>query len=278
MATVSDVQNVLAGLIASALYPNGTSQSSTVGFNVRVGAGWPNAIALDSDLAQSIANISIYATAQERNTTRYAEQWQVSTQTAPTVTLARSGSTVTVGGTLPGTYFAQNLAVFVANVPYTYTVQPSDTLASIASALAASIAHTWPGTTSAGAVITLPAGAAIGVLRTGGTGTGIKVVRNQERVFQITAWASTPAQRTALENALDALFADMRFLVMPDGVSARIIYRDSPQQDSGEKAHLFRRDFRYSVDFATTIVQSAPQVIVGDINIITAAQTVLKPS
>lgn len=277
MATSGDVQNVLAGLIASALYPNGTSQPSAVGFNVRVGAGWPNAIALDADLAQSVANISIYATAQERNTTRYPERWQVSTQYAPTVTLSSAGATVTVGGTLPATYFAQNLAIFVANVPYAYTVQATDSLASIATALAALIAQQWPGTTSAGTVITLPANAAIGALRTGGTGTGVKVVRNQQRTFQITLWASSPAQRNALQNALDALFAPMRFVVMPDGVNARIIYIDSPQQDLGEKARLFRCDVRYAVDFATTVVQDAPQVIVGDLNIITDASAVLKP-
>jgi hypothetical protein len=277
MADLSDVQNVLVGLIAGWLYPNGTNQPSATGFNVRVGAGWPTQANLDTDLAQGIAHVSVYATAIERKTTRYMQGWQPLATFAPTITLSKAGNVVTVGGAMPVPFSAQNLAVFVGNSPYSYSVQPTDTLASIAAALAAIIAQDYPGTTSAGANITLPANAAIGALRTGGTGTAIKVIKNQDRAFQITLWCSTPAQRTALANVIDPNLADLTFLAMPDGFNARIVYMDSPQQDSGEKARLFRRDFRYRVDYATTKVTNAPQVIVGDLNIITDARAVLKP-
>jgi hypothetical protein len=277
MSDVSDVQNVLVGLIAGWLYPNGTNQPSAVGFNVRVGAGWPTQASLDADLAQGVAQVSVYATAIERKTTRYMQGWQPRDSFAPTITLAKAGSVVTVGGALPSPFSAQNLAVFVGNSPYSYSVQPTDTLASIAAALAAIIAQDYPGTTSAGANITLPANAALGALRTGGTGTAIKVIKNQDRAFQITIWCSTPAQRTALANVIDPNLADLVFLAMPDGFNARIVYMDSPQQDIGEKARLFRRDFRYRVDYATTKVSDAPQVIVGDLNIVTDAGAVLKP-
>jgi hypothetical protein len=277
MSDVTDVQNVLVGMIAGWLYPNGTNQPSAVGFNVRVGAGWPTQSSLDADLAAGIAQVSIYATASERKTTRYMPRWEPLATFAPTITLAKAGRVVTVGGAMPIPFSTQNLAVFVGNSPYSYSAQPNDTLTSIAAALAAVIAQDYPGTTSSGANITLPANAAIGALRTGGTGTAIKVIKNQDRVFQITAWCSTPAQRAALANVIDPNLADLVFLAMPDGFNARIIYMDSPQQDIGEKARLFRRDFRYHVDFATTKVIGAPQVIVGDLNIITDAGAVLKP-
>jgi hypothetical protein len=277
MSDLADVQNVLVGMIAGWLYPSGTNNPSAVGFPVRVGAGWPTAATLDSDLAAGVAHVSIYATPTERKTTRYMQGWQPLATFAPTITLAKAGSVVTVGGAMPVPFSAQNLAVFVGNSPYSYAVQPTDTLTSIAAALAAVIAQDYPGTTSSGANITLPSNAALGALRTGGTGTAIKVIKNQDRMFQITLWCSTPAQRSALVNVIDPNLADLVFLAMPDGFNARIIYADSPQQDIGEKARLFRRDLRYRVDYSTTKVINAPQVIVGDLNIVTDAGAVLKP-
>jgi len=257
MADLSDVQNVLVGLIAGWLYPNGTAQQSSVGFPVRVGSGWPTRATLDPDLLAGTANVTVYATPNERKTTRYQQGWQQQTSRTPTLTLTGQGQTVTVGGTNPAPYSQQNIAVFVDHSPYTYPVQPTDTPATIAAALAAII----PGATSAGAVVTIPG--AIGALRVGGTGTAVKVIRNQCRMFQIVLWCSTPAQRNALSNLIDPLLSDLRFLTLPDGLFARIVYHNSPQQDLGEKARLFRKDLMYMVDFATTKTQGTAQVIVG---------------
>lgn len=264
MADLSDVQNVLVGLIASALYPNGTGQASAVGFTVRIGSGWPTAASLDPDLLAGIANVTVYGTNQERKTTRYRTGWQQLTTNAPTLTLTTSGQVVTVGGTNPTPYTQQNCAVFVNGTPYTYAVQAADTAQSIATALAAVINVGVPGTVSSGAAITLPTGANIGAVRVGGTGTAVSVVRNQDRLFQIVLWCSTNAQRVALANVIDPLLSGMTFLSMPDGLNARIIYKDSPQQDLGEKARLFRRDLRYFVDFATTVQMGTAEVIVGE--------------
>lgn len=207
----------------------------------------------------------MYATQQEHKTTRYSTKWQQLTCNAPTLTLNSAGQVVTVGGTNPAPYSQQNCAVFVNKSPYTYAVQPSDTPQTIATALAAVIAIDIPGTTSNGATLTLPAGNYIDTLRVGGTGTAVSVIRSQDRLFQIVLWCSTNAQRIALAKVIDPLLSSMNFLTMPDGVYARIIYKDSPQQDLGEKARLFRRDLRYMVDFATTITQGTAQVIVGQI-------------
>ncbi|MBU9629938.1 hypothetical protein KTE60_11645 [Burkholderia multivorans] len=59
---------------------------------------------------------------------------------------------------------------------------------------------------------------------------------------------------------------------MPDGLYARIVYHDSPQQDLGEKARLFRRDLRYMVEFSTTKTQSVAQVIVGTTTVTDTAE------
>lgn len=263
MADLSDVQNVLAGQIASWLYPNGTGTPSAVGFDVRIGAGWPTAAVLDADLKKGIANVSIYATGVEQKTTRWLQGWQVQSNNAPTLTLSQAGQVVTIGGTNLAPYSQQNIAIFVNRSPYTYAVQPSDTPAMIATALATIIAAAVPGTTSYGPSITLPAGAIIGALRVGGTGTAVKVIRTQRRLFQIVLWCSTDAQRVAIANCIDGPLSDLTRIAMPDGLYARIVYHDSPQQDLGEKARLFRRDLRYMVEFSTTKTQGVAQVIVG---------------
>ncbi|WP_175969626.1 hypothetical protein [Burkholderia sp. BCC0322] len=262
MADLSDVQNVLAGQIASWLYPNGTGTPSAVGFDVRVGCGWPTTAVLDADLKSGSANVSIYATGIEQKTTRWQQGWQMQSNNAPTLTLSQSGQVVTVGGTNPTPYSQQNIAIFINQSPYTYAVQPSDAPATIATALATIIAAAVPGTTSSGAAITIPAGARIGALRVGGTGTAVKVIRTQRRLFQIVLWCSTDAQRVAIANCIDGQLSDMTRIAMPDGLFARVVYHDSPQQDLGEKARLFRRDLRYFVEFSTTKTEGVAQVIV----------------
>lgn len=266
MADYTDVENVLVGLIAGWLYPNGTGAASAVGFPVRVGAGWPTSATLDPDLKAGVANVSVYATPNERKTTRLLQGWQIQSSNTPTLTLAYAAGAVTIGGTLPATYFRQNIAVFVNGSPFTYAVQPSDTLTSIATALAALINASVPGTSSAGAVITFPARTVVGALRVGGTGVAVKVIRNQSRMFQIVLWCSTPDQRTAIANIIDPLLSDMQRIALPDGLFALMRYHDSPQTNLGEKARLFRRDLRYMIDFATTKTQAVTQVVVGTTN------------
>lgn len=271
MADLSDVQSVLVGLIAGWLYPQGGSGNSVLGFPVRIGSGWLTSASMDPDLYNGVANISIYGSPVERKTTRYLQGWQTQSNNVPTLTLNSAGQVITVGGTNPQPYAQQNCAVFVNGNPYTYAVQPSDTLSTIAVALAAVIAVGVPGTTASAQAIVLPAGARIGALRVGGTGTAVKVIRNQDRLFQIIVWCSTPEQRNAIANLIDPLLSDLTRIAMPDGLYARIVYHSSPQIDLGEKARLFRRNLNYFVDFSTTKTQGVAQVIVGRVAVADAA-------
>jgi len=267
MADVTDVQNVLVGLISAWIYPNGSANPSALGFPVHVSSGWPVMANINQDLAVGIADITIYGTDFETNTTRYVERWQTQTPVTPTLTLSASGRTITVGGTLPVPYVQQNLAVFVNDVPYTYAAQSTDTPTTIATALATLIAAAVPGTSSAGQLITLPAGALLGALRVGGSGSTIKEIRRQNRLFNIGMWASTAAQRTAIANLIDPLLADLRGISMPDGFTARIVYRNSPQRDLSDKTPIFQRDLCYWIEFATTKTQNTAQVVVGKFNV-----------
>lgn len=253
MADLIDVENALVALAVQVLYPNGTAQqNSTAGMPVKVYPGWPQANQLDQDLKVGICHVTVFPTAIERNVTRYPKEWQPLEQHPETITMTVSGRTITVAGSIPSPFYAQNVAVLANNLVFVYATQQGDTMTGIASALANQIAQAIPGATSSGAVITLPATANLQEARVGAAGTAVREIRRTERVFMITAWCDTPSHRDALCAALDGNFALTERLFMPDQMAARMIYRNSPVFDANQKSLLYRRDLNYSVEFATT--------------------------
>lgn len=267
MADLTDVENALVSLIAGTLYPNGTGQPSVAGIGVRVYPGWPNPQQLDDDLAAAKAHVSVFPRTEERNTTRFSQDWQPQTMNAATLTLTINGQQMTVGGVVPPANNPHNLSVLANGKPYVYAVQTGDTLNSIAASLAALIAADIPGTSAAGAVVTLPGTGRIGAARVGVTGTAIREVRRQERHFQITVWADTPAHRDAVAQPVDLVLATTKFLTMPDGFAARLIYRNSPISDNMQKTRLFRRDLIYLVEYATTQAETETQITQEQLNV-----------
>lgn len=266
MADISDVENALVTLIAQTLYPNGTSQPNVPGVPCVVYPGWPAPAQLDADLKIGKSHVSVFPTPTERNTTRYLKKWKTLSITAPTLTLTINGQQVTVGGAMPTPFSACNMALLVGGKNYVYAVQLNDTLASIATALAALIAVDYPGTASAGSVITLPAGAYATSAKVGTTGTSIREVRRQERVIQITVWTDTPAHRDAIIAAFDPVLADTQFLTLVDGTAARLIYKSSPVTDNFQKAKLYRRDLLYTVEYATTQTAVSTEIVANQNN------------
>lgn len=268
MADVIDVQTALVALAAAALYPNGTGQPSAAGgVPCKVYAGWPTESQLDSDLAVGTAHVTVFPRPEERNTTRFSQDWQPQTINSATLTLTINGQQITVGGVVPPANNPHNLSILANGKPYVYAVQTSDTLNSIAAALAALIAADLPGTSAAGAVVNLPGTGRIGAARVGVTGTAIREVRRQERHFQITVWADTPTHRDAVAQPVDQVLATTKFLTMPDGFAARLIYRGSPVSDNMQKTRLFRRDLIYLVEYATTQAETETQITQEQLNV-----------
>lgn len=266
MADQIDVENALIALIAQTIYPNGTGQASIASVPCVVYAGWPTASRLDADLIAGKTHISVFPTATERNTTRYPKEWKTQAVNAATLTLTVNVQTITVGGAIPAPFTAHNLALKVGPKCYTYAVQATDTLTSIATALAVLLAVDFAGTSSTGAVITLPVSAHINAVRVGTGGTSIREVRRQERVFQITVWSDTPAHRDSVIQPVDIALANTQFLTLADGTAARLIYKNSPVTDNNQKAKLYRRDLMYSVEYATTQIETDYQIVAAQSN------------
>jgi hypothetical protein len=275
MADLVDVENSFVALISQTLYQNGIGQPSITGVPTIVYAGWPTASRLDADLLALSQNlpagkihVTVFPSKMERNTTRYMRKWDDVTLPVQTLTLTISGQHVTVGGTVAT---PQNIMLMVGYRPFVYAVQPSDTLTSIATALAALVA----GATNAGPVITLPSIAVLTAARVGASGTAIKEIRRQERLFMITVWADTPAHRDITAQAIDPVLAALNFLMFTDGSAGRLIYKSSPIDDMAQKELLYRRDLMYSVEYGT--FQSAATTQVSQTQFSVKANTATSP-
>jgi hypothetical protein len=294
MSDISDVETALAQAVAAAVYPNSSSHPSVSGTDIVVYPGWPDQDGLSADLLKGKTHITVFPTAQERNTTRYEEREIVIVPPAPTLTLSISGPVpvpgqiewdtpgvtwdsggsfddpllnnimVTVGGTVS---VPQNLALRINGKFYTHSVQPSDTLASIASALATLIEAAISGTSVSGAVIIIGPTGWLQAARIGGFGTIAKEVRRQERVIMITVWANAPALRDQIAAAVDVELAQTNFLTLPDGFGARLIYKNSMVIDAQQKANLYRRDLNYTVEYATTVSKQRAAVIAPSLTV-----------
>lgn len=60
MADLTAVETAIVGVIASALYPDGAGQPSSLGYDIKIYAGWPNSQTLDADMAAGLAHVSVY--------------------------------------------------------------------------------------------------------------------------------------------------------------------------------------------------------------------------
>lgn len=262
MADLSDIENALVAAIAQALYPDGTGSPSVVGAPCRIFRGWPLPQRLDADLKAGTINVSVFPTDVEGRVTRYGRDWQELPITPPQMAATAANHQITLAGTPTSPL---NVAAVVDGEGYVYAVQPGDTLANIATGLAAQIAQITPAV-SAGPSITIP-GAYRLEARVGSVGTVIREIRRQKRAFQVTCWCANPGARDAAASAIDAALADVDFLSLPDGTAGRLLYERSRVSDDAQGEGVYRRDLFYSVEYATTRSRTAAQVLVQTLNL-----------
>jgi hypothetical protein len=269
MADLSDVLNLLAGQIAGIVYPNGTGQPSIAGANVKIYAGWPMPSSLETDMRAGAAHISVYALNNARpRTHQLGRPYQVVSTGTPALTAKVSGNEISFGGTPSSPV---NVYVLVNGAGYHYSVQSSDTLTTIATAVATQI----PGATSSGAVVAVDSANTL-VARVGGIGTAMRELRRQESDFQIVFWCPTPALRDQLISPVDVALSENTDIVFSDGSHGILRYSRTMVIDSQQKYQLYRRDLVYSVDYATTQTIDAPQIVAPGININDSSGNLIK--
>jgi hypothetical protein len=260
MADQSDVETALVALIAGILYPQGPNAPSILGRVCRVYRGWPHGAALDADLAQGIVNVTLFPDIRhERITTRYPAEFQITTQNVPTLTVATTPTTATIGGSPGG---GQLVGLLVDEIAVVHRAAASDSPALVASILAADLAASRLALIS-GAAITLPGARRI-VGRVVADQLAQSETRRQRQGFRVTLWCADPATRDEAASAIDAALSAVDFVALPDGTSGRLLFRNSVAMDQAENAALFRRDLLYTVDYATTVSAALPSMIFGD--------------
>lgn len=248
MASKLDVETALANLVQTAVYPNGTNNPSIINADIAIRPGYPKPADLDADLAAGKARVSIYQpNGMERNANWFFREWQENQINPATITLAVSGKTITVGGTITT---PQTCMIIVNGTGYPYAVQPSDTLATVASGIATLI----PGASSVGTVVTVPSAIKlIGRISTPGTAT--MSLNRMEMGFTLSVLAPSPVKRDILVNAINVVCLSSLRLTLPDQI-AILDYKKGLDSDMMEKAIIYRCDLFYTVTFETTITQT----------------------
>lgn len=257
MADLSQVSDAIVTLLSAALYPNGTSQPSAIGYPVKIFSGWPVQAQLQADLQTSAAHpvpvtsVSVYPQPSiERVTTRYPQEWHDQTLGVPTITAVVSSLTVTLGGPVT---LGQYVTILVGNKVGSYAAQAGDTLSTMATALAA--LFTGGFATAVGPVITFnPVAGGRIIARIGAPGTVIRELRRQQRGYQVVIWAPVPELRTAVAEVIDPVLAATDFVPLPDGYSAWLTYRGTNVADDREPVLLYREDIFIWAEYPTTQV------------------------
>lgn len=262
MSTITNIEDALGALVATAIYPSGTASPSVANTDILVISGWPIKNKLDAQMAAGKAIVSIFKIRQmERDTSRYPREWQQVSVNNPTLTTTINGQTLTIGGTVST---PQSVMTIIDGQSYVYIVQANDTLNTIAANLGALI----PGATVANNTITVN-GTHSFIARIGVTGTSGKELKRSEAVFSIATWAPTPAIRAAISDAIDVALADQDFISMPDSYAIRIRYAGTQEIDDPQESKIFRRDLNYLIEYPTVRTETEYTITYPDLNSLT---------
>jgi hypothetical protein len=228
----------------------------------RIYRGWPKSAALNADLAAGRINVTVFpASTGGRNTTRYPGDW-ATLPVEPTLTATVTGTVVTFAGAAS---VGQVAGVLVDGRSYAYRTTTTDTPASVAANIA-TLARPDGIVTLAQATVSFP-GVGNLLARVVADASGLMEVRRQVQNFRIICWCPTPSLRDQTASAIDASLAAMRFIDLPDGTAARLVYTGTDVFDQSQDAILYRRDLAYSVEYATTATALQPSMLFGDLDL-----------
>ncbi|WP_297370428.1 hypothetical protein [Acidocella sp.] len=270
MADQADVETALAAIVATALYPNGTGAPSVTGDVCRIYRGAPNAPALDKDLAQGVAHVTVMAEGAAKNVTRFPRAWTEIAAVPETLTVMTAGLCVTFAGVGAA---GQLAGLRIDGRPYAYAVQANDTAATVASNMAAELRQAGLIVTYAGATLTFPAASTVEARVVYGA-TALQEIRRQEQAFRVSLWCPSPALRDALAPVLDIALMAQGFIALADGSCARLRFTGGQTGDGAANATLYRRDLVYLAEYPTVLSQMTPAMLFGTTMVTADAVTI----
>lgn len=268
MADQSDVEQALATLIVGVVYPDGAEAGSAVGATCRVYRGWPNAAALDADLAAGRVNVTVFPdTAGGSNSTRWPDEYTDLAAVTPALSVLVEGNAATIFGTADT---GQLVGLMVDTQAVVHRTAVGDTPELVAAILAEAIRNPSDGrgrpVQVSGATLSVP-GAGFMLGRVVADQPSLHETRRQLQPVRISAWCPTAALRDSLCALLDTALSGKSFIDLPDGSAGRLRYVSTTVFDQSVNARLYRRDLVYSVDYATTIAESLPSMLFGTVTV-----------
>jgi len=251
MATLREVQNAMKALVIAAIYPNGVTNPSITGTLVKVRVGWPLSVKLDEDVLIGNSQIRIFPIGMsDKNTTRFQRIENTVSLNAATLFTAVLTNKVTITGTV---IVPQAIVINLNGESYGYSVLATDTLSTIATALAALV----PGASALANVITITGPIFKLTAEVAVTGQMATEIKRQRKIFYVTIYAPTPDQRETLGNAVDVALSNVYRLNFPDTTQAVMIYKAMNEGDMFEKNIIYQRDLIYTVEYATMLYGNA---------------------
>jgi hypothetical protein len=294
MADQSDIEAALVQLVAGAIfpasptylsggvgttnltvYPNGGTTPATP--QAKVYRGWPEQATLYADLQAGVSHVSVFSeSGMWRNATRWNPTTSIVAPGTPTLTATVSGNTVTIGGTVTagnvvGVAFGPGAAYAFA-----YAALGTDTLQSVAAALATAInaTLTLPGTATAAAngVLTLPGAVNLQAATMAPALTATEV-RRQQQTFRVSVWCPTPQHRDVFASTIDRALSSLtdtqgrltRFFQATQYEVAELLARSTYTTDMPSRDRVWRRDLCAMVDYPTTAFTTQPYVLFGSL-------------
>ncbi len=262
MADQADVETALASIVANALYPNGVAAPSAVGSTCRVYRGLPNSPTLGADLAAGVLHVTVNATGDVKNVTRFARKWQVASRVPASLSVSVVGNAAAFSGTCA---LGQLAGLVVNDFAFPYAVQTSDSPPTVASNLAANLRQAGWLVQYSGSTVTLPNAEKFAARVVNGA-HALQEIKRQTQVFEITVWCPTPLLRDEVSPIIDEALAAPQFIALSDGATARIIFVGSDAEDGAADAALYKRTLRYSGEYPTTLGQIEPAMLFGTAN------------
>jgi hypothetical protein len=265
MADQADVEQALVALLANALYPQGSAAPSALlldnGYaTFRIYRGTPNAPALDADLAQGIAHLTVFpGTGAVRNVTRYSRVWKPIAPVPPSLVVSTGGVTASFSGSCVS---GQLAGIAVNGLIFPYAVQRNDSPATVASNLAAQIRTAGWIVAYSGTTLSI-SGARSFTARVVSGAQALMEIKRQIQEFRVTLWCADPVSRDAAAGIIDTALATPNFIALADRSSAHLKFFGSSTTDGGADASLYRRDFVYTAEYPTTLAEVEPAMLFG---------------
>ena len=260
VADLSDVEQALVACLSAALYPDGAGEPGAISVVCRIFRGWPVSAGLEADLAQGVANVSVFPLPGGRRTTRWSVE-ESSVAVIPTLQVSVVGNSATFSGAGGA---GQLAGILVGGQSYVYRGQSGDTLNAVAAALAGLIGSSQR-TLVLGPTLMLPD--AVQVVARVGADTGVmQELRRQEQRIRISVWSGSPEQRDLVSETIDVALAGVDFLPLADGSFARLQSAGGAVLDGQEASALYRRDLVFLLEYATTRVVVEPPMLFGDLS------------